>query len=111
VAPIHAEITQRPIVTERREVSAGAAKKGGEFGAVHLTAGHRERAMMDCAEPAGMAIDFDVVRRVGEYGGGAFLAHQRSEGVILQRIAAQHAMLTEPPQDTELGDRRAATGF
>jgi hypothetical protein len=80
-----------------REVSANLAEKGGEFRPVHLAGGHWEREMMDRPEAARVAIDFDVVRRVGEHCGGAFCAHQRGERLGLERVTAQHAMPPKQP--------------
>ena len=53
--------------------------------------------MVDRAEAARMTIDRDVVGRVGEDHGGAFLAHQRREGCGIEGVAARDAMAAEQP--------------
>ena len=54
-----------------------------------------------------MAVDRDVVRRVGEHHLGALIAHQPLVGGLLQGAAAQQKMLAELPQVAEGADRRA----
>ena len=87
VPPIHADVVQGSLNAECRKVAETVAEKGGEFGAVHLARGHRERAMVDRAEAARVTIDRHIVGRVGEHHRGAFRAHQRGEcvGVELGR--------------------------
>ena len=88
MAPVHADVVQRTGGTEGGKVVAGLGEKGGEFGLVHLARGHRERAMVDRAEAAGMPVDFHVVRRVGEDCRSVFLAHQCREGQGIEGAAA-----------------------
>src|ERR1700738_1629931 len=110
VAPVHADVVQRPSCTEGGQVPQSLTKKGGEFGLVHLTHGHRERAMVDRAEPAHIAVDFHVVRRVGKGRRGVFLAHQRREGQSIEGAAAQQPMVAEEPEIAPLADRRRGPG-
>ena len=55
--------------------------------------------MMDRPEAAGVTVDWDIVRWVGEHHRGAFLAHQRGEVGGIESVAAQDPMTTEelPP--------------
>ena len=62
--------------------------------------------MVDRAEAARMAVDFHVVRRVGEDRRGVFLAHQRREGQSIKGAAAQKPMAAEEPEIADLADRR-----
>ena len=52
-----------------------------------------------------MAVDGDVVRRVGEDHLRALIAHQPLVGVLLQRAAAQQKVLAELPQVAGGADR------
>ena len=58
-----------------------------------------------------MAVDGDIVRRVGkdEFGLGA--VEQAIIGGLVAGITAQQAMATEQPQIADLCDRRAGRGF
>src|SRR5215813_8231661 len=56
VAPIHADVVQGPLTAECRKVAESVAEKGGEFAAVHLARGHRERAMVDRTDATGVSI-------------------------------------------------------
>jgi hypothetical protein len=77
-----------------------------KFCPVHLAEAHRERAMVDRAEAARVALDRHIVGRVGEDHGGPFLAHQRREGFRIEGTAAQDSMAAEEPQIPDLADRR-----
>src|ERR1700737_4781964 len=106
MAPVHANEVQRSRGTEGGKVAAGLGKKGGEFGLVHLARGHRERAVVDRAEAARMAVDFHVVRRGGKDHRGMFLAPQRREGQSIEGAAAQQPIATEEPGIADLADQR-----
>src|SRR5262245_18776673 len=88
MAPIHSDEVQRAVEGECGEVPENASKKGGEFGPIHLAASHRERAMVDRPETAGVTIDRHIVGRVGERHRGPLLAHQCGESCGFQRSAA-----------------------
>jgi hypothetical protein len=53
--------------------------------------------MMDRAEAARMAIDLDVVRRISDHRGGAFLAQQCRECTEIKGIATQDGMFAKQP--------------
>jgi hypothetical protein len=57
VAPIHADVVQRAIDAECREVAARLAEERGEFSPAHLTRGHWEGAMVDRPEAARVTVD------------------------------------------------------
>jgi len=111
MAPVHADVVQRPRCTEGGQVPQNLTEKGGESGLVHLARCHRERAMVDRAEAARMAVDFDIVRRVGKDRRGVFLAHQRGEGQSIEGAAAQKPIPAEDPGIADLADRRPRRGF
>ena len=81
-------------------------KECGEFCLAHLAAAHREVAMTDAAEATDVAIDGDIVGRIGEHKFRLGACEQLSVGGLVPRIAAQQAMATEQPQIASLGDRR-----
>ena len=97
MAPIHANEVDRAGDAECRKIPANLTEKGGEFDGVHLARGHREGAMVDRAEAAGVTVDRHVVGRVGEGRRGTLLAHQHREGCGIAGIAAQDAVQTEKP--------------
>ena len=77
-----------------------------EFRLAHLAAAHREFAMTNAPEAADMAIDGDVVGRIGEHEFRLGAFEQLIVGGLVSRIPAQQAMGTEQPQISSLGDRR-----
>ncbi len=107
MTPVHADEVQRPGGAEGGQIAERLGKKSGEFGLAHLARGHRERAMVDRAETARMAVDLHIVGRIREDHHGALLAQQRGEGFRIEGIAAQDAMLAEEPQIADLAERRA----
>ena len=78
----------------------------GEFRLAHLAATHREVAMTNAAEAADMAIDGDVVGRIGEHEFRLGAREQLVVGGLVSCIPAQQAMATEQPQISGLADRR-----
>jgi hypothetical protein len=76
------------IGAECGEVPQSLAEKGREFGLIHLARSHWERAMVDRAEAAGMAVDRHVVGRISERHRGAFLAQQSGKSGGIEGIAA-----------------------
>ena len=74
-----------------------------EFRLAHLAAAHGEVAMADAAKAADMAIDGDVVGRIGEHEFclGAF--EQLPVGGLVARIPAQQAMVTRAATDPRFG--------
>jgi hypothetical protein len=107
MAPVHADVVQRPSCTEGGQFPQSLTEKSGEFGLVHLTRGHREGAVVDRAETARMTVDRHIVRRVGKDHRGALLAHQRGEGPNIEGAAAQKPITAEKPEISDLADRRS----
>src|SRR5215469_10987457 len=106
MAPVHADVVQRPGRTEGDEIAEGANEKSSEFGFVHLARCHRERTVMDRTEAARVTVDLDVVGRVCEDRGGSFRTHQCREGSGIKGAAAQEPMMAKKPEITELADQR-----
>src|SRR3974377_1514446 len=80
-------------------------QEGRELRLAHLARGHLKFTMMDAAKPANIAVNGDVVRRIGEYKlrFGAF--EQALISSFVASIAAQQAMIAKQPQISCLGDR------
>jgi len=96
---------QRSGGAEGGEVAEGLAEERSELGLIHLTRSHREWAVMDRPEAAGVTLDRHVVGRVGKHHRGAFLAQQRGEGLGIESVTAQNAMSPKQPQ-ISVADRR-----
>jgi hypothetical protein len=111
VAPVHADVVERPGGTECGKVTAGSSEKGGEFGLVHFARSHRERTVMDRAEAGRMAIDRHVIRRVSEDHASPFLAEQCGEGPSIEGAAAQNPIAPEKPEIADGGHRRPRRGI
>src|SRR2546423_1920186 len=111
VAPIHADKVDRAVSRERRQIVESMFEKVGELGAVHLARSHRERAMMDRAEAARMAIDQHVVRRIGEHHRGMFIAEEGRQGLTIESATAQDAMPAEDPEVSQSAEWRAGGNF
>ena len=77
-----------------------------EFRLAHLAGAHRKFAMTNAPQAADMAIDGDVVGRIGEHEFRLGAFEQLVVGGLVSRIPAQQAMGTEQPQISGLGDRR-----
>ena len=106
VAPVHADEVERPVAAVARKEAQDAGQESGVFGLVHLTRGHREFAMADRAEPADMAVDRHIVRRIGEDHGGPGLLHQDAIGRLVESAAAMNPVATEEPGVARPGYRR-----
>src|SRR6516225_10010899 len=79
-------------------------KKRCELSLVKLAAGHGEFAMPDATKPRNVAINFDVVRRIGDAELSTLIVHQESIGGPVTRIAANGPMSSQNPNLIWLGD-------
>ena len=70
----------------------------GELDRIHLPDAIRELPVMRRAIAASMAVDDDVVGRVGDHQISSFALHEPVIAVCGERVAAEHAMLTQLPQ-------------
>ena len=75
-----------------------------EFGGGHLAGCHLELAVLDRAEASDMAIDRDIVGRVGKYNPGLLAIHQLDVSGLVAGIGANQAVLAELPEIAEPGD-------
>src|SRR5689334_1861310 len=82
-------------------------EEGDEFRLAHLAAAHGEFAMTNAAEAADMAVDGDVVGRIGEDEFGLGPCQELIVSGWVAGIPAQQAMATEQPQVSGLADRRS----
>ena len=67
--------------------------------------------MTNAAEATDIAIDGDVVRRIGEHEFGLATCEQMIVGGLVAGIPAHEAMCAEQPQISGLGDRRTGGRF
>ena len=88
-----------------REQRAGLPKEGSELYFVHLARGHRKLAMMDRAETGSMAVDGNVVRRIGENHHRAIALHELGVCCRIERAAAVDPMLAEQPEVSRAAHR------
>ena len=95
--PIHADEVDRAVEAVRGEIGEGRRQESCELLARHLARRHGELAMADLAEPTDIAIDRDVVRRVGEDHFGLLAVHQGRDVSWIERVAADEPMWPEPP--------------
>ena len=82
-----------------------------ELGLAHLATAHGEFAMTNAAKAADMAVDCDVVGRIGEHEFRLGAFEQVIVGGLVAGIPAQQAMGTEQPQISGLADRRTGRRF
>ena len=106
VAPIHADLMDRTVDAVLGEQAKNRFEECGEFRLAHLAATHREVAMTDAAEATDVAIDSDVVGRIGEHEFRLGACEQLVVGGLVSCIPAQQAMRAEQPQIAGLADRR-----
>src|SRR5207237_9664079 len=98
MAPIYAEVVQRAIAAVSREKTEGPRQELREGPLVHRAGGRRKFGMVNGAEPAGMALNLDVVRRVGEDRRGAVLTHQQLRRTLFNGAAAVDAVRPQFPE-------------
>ena len=107
MAPVHADLVDRPVSAVAGRQTHEGGQEANELALAHLAGRHLEVSMVYRAQTADMAVDLYVVRRVGEHHLGALLAQQLLVGGLLQGAAAQEKVLAELPQVTKCADRRA----
>ena len=98
MAPVHADIGDRAIPHDAGQISQGRLEEGHELWAVHLAARKRKLAVLARTQPADIAIDSDIVRRVSEHEVGVLSRHQPVDFDVLLRIAAQQPVIAKDPE-------------
>ena len=78
--------------------SRSLGQEGGELALRHLAGSHGELAMLDLSESADIAVDLHVARRIREHHPGRLAVHQHGDDRGIERVAADQAVLTEPPE-------------
>ena len=81
-------------------------QEGGELGRAHLARGEGELAVVGAAGEH-MALDRHIVGRVREHHLGALARHEAGINVGIANVAADEAMIAEPPKVAGAGDGRA----
>ena len=95
--------------TPPRHARASRCRKAVKASARHLAGTHGELAMADAAEAADMAIDRDVVGRVGEHEIGALALQQPIEARQIAGIAAEQPVAPELPDVARPGHGRSGS--
>src|SRR5690242_7368754 len=105
MAPIRADEMDRPINAMRHKVAHHPREEGDVLGGGHFAARHCKFAMLDLAMPASMAVDGDVIRRVGEDHLRLGTSHQRGEGLWPPSVPAEQAVTATLPQIVDAANR------
>ena len=74
VAPVHADEGNRAIAHHPRQVRQRLSEESGELRLAHLAAGKGEFVVLDRTQATDVAVDRNVVGRIGEHQIGARLA-------------------------------------
>ncbi len=98
MTPVHTDEGDGAVATHAGGVGQGRCQKLRKLGAGHFARGHGEFAMADTAKPGDVAVDGDVVGRIGEDQIGALAAHQRFEILFLAGVAADQPMSSQDPE-------------
>jgi hypothetical protein len=67
VSPIHTDLMYGPVGGVRRQLLEDGGEEAREFGLAHLATAHGEAAVADTTEATHMAVDGDVIGRIGEH--------------------------------------------
>ena len=76
VSPVHADEVNGPVGADLDHQPARLSQEGDKLGLRHFAAGHAELAVVGLALAADIAVDGDIVRRVGEDHRRTFITHQ-----------------------------------
>ncbi len=106
VTPVHTGKVDGSINGNIRHVCKDCRKKGGELVVTHLARRHGELAMLDLSHPRDMAIDGNVVGRVGEHHPRLAAPHEDGDIVRIERIAAEQTVGAKLPQIARLAALR-----
>ena len=104
VAPVHADEVDRAVAGDAGALGEHGGEEALKLAAAHLARGHRELAVGDLAEAADMAVDADVVGRIGEDELHLLppLAHSETKQLVialgLDGIAAVEPVLAHDPE-------------
>ncbi len=99
--PVHEAKYNCSLLTVRGNIGAGPGQEVGELTRAHLPAGHRKLFVLGFSAAANMAIDLDVIRRIGQAHLRQFsLLHQLPVRRHLRRITAIQPVLVETPDVT-----------
>ena len=82
--PIHARVYNRAIMAVHRHILMRGAQKRCELISVHFTRGHSKFTVLDLTAITNMAINLDIIRRVGEHHMRLVVLHQLLIAIQLQ---------------------------
>jgi hypothetical protein len=102
--PVHAYEMDGSVETAADGVEENRPQEIRELARGHLAGRHRELAVLDRSQAADMAIDPDVVGRIGEHEPGSLLIEQGRIGFRIAGVAAQQLVIAKLPQISRTGD-------
>src|SRR5262249_12767533 len=109
VAPVHADERSRAVPAAGRCRRQTIDKESGEGPSVHFADTHGKVTVADAPGPAHMAIDRNIVRRVGEDQSGYLLPKKPFIGIGVPRISADEPMPPEGPKVSRSAHRGSVT--
>src|SRR5262249_50866397 len=103
--PVHADLMDRSVCRVRAQVPKYRCQEADEIRSAHLAAAHCKVLMANPTEATDMAIDRDVVGRVGEHKICLGAAKQGGVGARLPSVATNQAMPPQLPLISRTGNR------
>jgi hypothetical protein len=104
VAPVHTDERDGSIAHLTRDIAEGVSQEDRKLLPAHFAACECELAVADGAEPAHVAVDRHVVRRIGEYEVRPLLPHELRHVGSISRVTAEQAMPSEYPKVVRAAD-------
>jgi hypothetical protein len=101
VPPVHAGVDERPVVAAGPQMSEHFLQEVRELGLGHLAGGHREFTVGDPSLAGCVAVDFHVVRRIGEHRRRLLVGKDRVSGQV-QGASAIQSMRVQMPEIARL---------
>jgi hypothetical protein len=97
VSPVHTDKSDCAISAPLGRTAEGLFQKGRKFCRGHLSNAHGEFPMANAARATDVAVDGDVVGRVGKDQVGALIAQKRLVRSFVASVAADQPMTPRPP--------------
>src|ERR1700692_4299899 len=95
--PIHTGIEEGALHCVSADVSQAVAKEIGVLGFRHLPSRHPEFAMCDPTLATNVAVDLNVIWRVGKSRDGFLSLHESQIGGGIQGVAAENTVIAKVP--------------
>ena len=101
MAPINADVMQRPVGSVRHQLLEHGFQERNELALGHLPARHREFTIIVAILAAGVTVNFNIVGWIGEDKLGLFILQKLRVDLGVTRIPANKAMAAELPYITQ----------